>query len=379
MRDFGNVKRVIIKIGSSSLVNKDLSINAELFTSLCASLRSLRKMGVSPVIVTSGAVACGMHELGLSKRPKDMALKQACAAVGQAKLMESYNNFGQKEGLKFGQILVSHDDFQVRKRMLHLSNTFEAMFKSSIIPIINENDALAVEEISVGDNDTLSALVTPMIRGDLLILFSDIDGFYDKNPKKYEDAKLLSEIHDIDDNLLSMAMDSDSSVGTGGMKTKLHAAIISGYACCNMIICNADRINDICDIVRGEDIGSLFVAHPKEISGKDHFLIFNTNSSGAIFVDEGVETALSQKRVSILPKGVIGVRDEFLKGSVIDVVNKNGEIIAKGVTNFSSMEIKKLLGVSSQLVESIVGYKCKNQIIHANDLVVLEKNYGILG
>ena len=378
MRDLKNIKRVIIKIGSSSLVKKDLSLNGEMFEDIFTALSKVRDAGVWPVIVTSGAVATGMHELGMKKKPKDMSVKQALAAVGQIRLMEEYNRYADKYGLKLGQILVSHDDFQVRKRMLCLTETFEAMYKNSIIPVINENDALAVEEISVGDNDTLSALVAPLVHADLLVLFSDIDGFYDKNPKQFEDAKLISEISEINDEILAKASGSDSLVGTGGMETKLHAAIISGYASSNMIICNADRMKDLYKIIKGEEIGSLFLAHPKEISGKDHWLIFNTNSQGAVLVDEGLCEALMKKRVSILPKGVIGVKGEFLKGNVIDVINKNGDTIAKGLVNFSSMEIKKLEGVKSELVESIVGYKCKNEIIHANDLVVLEKNYGKL-
>lgn len=378
MRDFQKVRRVIIKIGSSSLVNKDLSPNCETFTAIFEAAKALQKKNISLTIVSSGAVAFGMNELKLSKKPAQMAQKQACAAVGQAKLMETYNHYADLYGMKVGQVLVSHDDFQIRKRMLLFSDTLEAMFKCGVIPVINENDALAVEEIRVGDNDTLAALIAPMVKAELLVLFTDIDGFYDKNPRDYKDAKLMSTITKIDDSVMEMAGDSDSNVGTGGMSTKLHAAIISNYASCDMVICHANRIGDLDRIVAGEEIGSLFVAHKNEISVKDHWMIFNTNPAGAIIVDDGVKMALSDKRVSILPKGVIGVKGEFLKDSVIDILDINGDIIAKGRSNFSSMEIKKLEGVATNLVESIVGYACKTQIIHANDLVVVEKNYGKL-
>jgi len=173
MRAFEGIKRIVIKIGSSSLVKKDLSINEPMLISIMQSFKKLTDNGLEVALVTSGAIAVGMHALGLEKRPKDMALKQACAAVGQAKLMEEYNKAADIYDLKTGQILLNHDDFQIRKRMNYLSNTLSAMFDNGIIPIINENDALAVEEIKVGDNDTLSALISPMVKADLLILFSD--------------------------------------------------------------------------------------------------------------------------------------------------------------------------------------------------------------
>ena len=178
MRNLSNIKRIMIKIGSSSLVRDDYSLNEPVFVKIMQQFQKLKENGMDVALVTSGAIAVGMHELGLSKKPKLMALKQACAAVGQAKLMEAYNKVAEIYNLKLGQILLNHDDFQVRKRMLYLSNTLDAMFKNNIIPIINENDALAVEEIKVGDNDTLAGLISPMMDCDLLILFSDINGLY---------------------------------------------------------------------------------------------------------------------------------------------------------------------------------------------------------
>ncbi|MBR6287880.1 MAG: glutamate 5-kinase, partial [Acholeplasmatales bacterium] len=204
MRDFKDIKRVIIKVGSSSLVNKDLSVNNEVIISILSVFKKLKSDGIECALVTSGAIALGMHELKLNKKPKELSLKQACAAVGQAKLMESYNKVASLYDLVLGQILISHDDFQVRKRMLILSDTLDSMFKNGIIPVINENDALAVDEIKVGDNDTLASLISPMIKADLLVLFSDIDGLYDKNPKLYPDAKMINKVEKIDDSILAM-------------------------------------------------------------------------------------------------------------------------------------------------------------------------------
>ena len=377
MRDLSNVKRVILKIGSSSLVNDDLSVNYEIIKTLMNSFKELKNNNIDVALVTSGAIAVGMHELGLSKRPKDMALKQACAAVGQAKLMEAYNKCASLYDLKTGQILVNHDDFQIRKRMLFLSNTLDAMFKNNIIPIINENDALAVEEIKVGDNDTLASLISPMIKADLLILFSDIDGLYNKNPKLYKDAVMLSTVDKIDDEIMGMIGDPTTSVGTGGMTTKIAAALISTSAGCNMLICNSNQINNLNKIVSGEEIGTLFKASEKCISSREHWMIFKTNSKGSITVDDGLKAALENKKVSILPKGVVSVKNDFIKDSVIDILDLNNNVIAKGITNYSSSEINMILGHDSNDTNSILGYDGKKEIIHANNLVQMREDlYG---
>lgn len=374
MRDFKDIKRVIIKVGSSSLVNKDLSVNNEIIISILSVFKKLKKEGIECALVTSGAIALGMHELKLNKRPKELSLKQACAAVGQAKLMESYNKVASLYDLVLGQILISHDDFQIRKRMLILSDTLDSMFKHGIIPVINENDALAVDEIKVGDNDTLASLISPMIKADLLVLFSDIDGLYDKNPKIYPDAKMIERVDKIDDSILAMVGGATTNVGTGGMETKIDAALSSISSGVNMIICNSNRITDLEKIVKGEEIGTLFVKGDK-VSSRDHWIIFKSNALGSITVDKGLEQALDNKKVSILPKGVKNVSGEFLAGSVINVINQNGDILAKGISNYSSAEIKLIIGVSSEKISDILGYIGKKQVIHANDLVLLGDGY----
>ena len=376
MRDFKNLKRVVVKVGSSSLVNKDLSINKQILVSLMSSFKNLQDKGIDPLLVTSGAVALGMHELNLDKKPKEISLKQACAAIGQAKLMEYYNKVAEIYDLKLGQILLSHDDFSVRKRMLHLTDTLDSMFKHHIIPVINENDALAIDEIKVGDNDTLSALIAPVVNADLLILFSDIDGLFDKNPKIYNDAKLITEVSEINDSIINMAGDKTSNVGTGGMNTKIDAALIATKASVDMIICNSNMISKLEDIVNGNLIGTYFKKSTDAISSRDHWLIFRTKSQGAIVLDDGACLKLSSdKKVSILPKGIVSVKDEFLKGSIIEVLDKNDNIIAKGITNYSSSEIELIKGKNSDEIKSLFNENRKKEVIHANDLVVFKDGY----
>ena len=377
MRDFNSIKRLIIKIGSSSLVKDDLSINEPILIQIMSSLKKLKEKGIDSCIVTSGAIAIGMHELNLSKKPGNMSLKQACAAIGQAKLMEYYNKAAEIYGLLLGQILVNHDDFQVRKRMTYLSDTLDSMFKNNVIPVINENDALSVEEIKVGDNDTLASLIAPMIDADLLVLFSDIDGLYDKNPKEFKDAKLISRVDKIDSTIIGYASGAGSNVGTGGMKTKIDAAIVSTSANVDMIICNSNRIDSLEKIVSGEEIGTLFVGN-KKIHSREHWIIFKTKSQGYIVMDDGfVKVLNNKKKVSILSKGITEVCGNFLKGSVIDVKDKEGNLLAKGITNYSSSEIELIKGYDSDKIASILSTFTKNEVIHANDMVVLRgEEYG---
>ena len=375
MRDFGKMKRIIIKIGSSSITTSDLSINKSLIDFLMKSFLDLKKMGIGVALVSSGAIALGMHELGLKRKPKEMSLKQACASVGQAKLMEYYNFFAEKYNLKCGQILVNHDDFEDRKRMLYLSNTLDALFKNDIIPILNENDALAVEEIKVGDNDTLAALVAPMIDADLLILFSDIDGLYDKNPKIYNDAKMIEEVSSINDDIKKMGGTNTSNVGTGGMITKINAAKIVTTAGCNMIICNSNKIERLIDIINGENIGTLFIKNENSFTSREHWMIYKTHSKGKIIIDDGCKNALLNNKISILPKGNIGVSNVFLKNSIVDIVDKSNNILAKGISNYSSSEISKIQGMESSLVLSIFGPESKKEVIHANNLVILKEEF----
>ena len=376
MRDLSKVKRLIIKIGSSSLVKKDLSINQPVLIKVMEQFKKLIDNGIEPCIVTSGAIALGMHELKLDKKPSNMSLKQACAAIGQAKLMEYYNKAAEIYGLTLGQILVNHDDFQVRKRMIYLSNTLDSMFKNGVVPVINENDALSVEEIKVGDNDTLASLIAPMINADLLVLFSDIDGLYDKNPKLYNDAKLIPVVEKIDDKILSFASGSSTNVGTGGMATKLDAALISTSANVNMIICNSNRMDSLVEIVNGSEIGTLFVKN-KGIHSRDHWITFKAKALGSIFVDDGFVKAFDKKKISILPKGIIGVSGNFNSGSIIDVRTKDNKIIAKGICNYSNSEIDLIKGENTDRIEEILGKKMKPEVIHANDLVDLRNDiYG---
>lgn len=368
------VQRIIIKVGSSSLVLENGDLNEMFFNKLINTISTLMNNKKEVVLVTSGAIAIGMGKLGLSKKPKVMALKQACAALGQSTLMNEYEKYASKYNILCAQILVNHDDFENRKRMINLSNTLEELFKNKVLPIINENDALNVEEIKVGDNDTLSALVVPMINADLLVLVSDIDGLYDKNPKQYPSAKKIDIVKKIDKEIDMMVGDITSNVGTGGMETKIKAARISTLAGCNMAIISNDDVDKISNIINGENVGTLFISD-KVLHSKEHWIIYNTYAKGTIIIDEGAKDALL-KRKSLLPKGIIEINGIFKDNDVVTIIDKQGNKIAKGISNYNSYEINNVIGKHTSEAKTILNSE-KEEIIHANSLVLIDgDNYG---
>ena len=259
------VKKIIIKVGSSSLVCKDGTINESMFNKLICTINNLMIQNIEVILVTSGAIAVGMGKLGLLQKPKNMGLKQACAALGQASLMNEYEKYAKQYGLLCAQILLNHDDFENKNRMNNLSNTFKELFKNKILPIVNENDALAVDEIKVGDNDTLASLLVPIVNADLLVLASDIDGLYDKNPKQFEDAKKIDVVYKIDKTIDDMIGDVTTNVGTGGMETKIKAARISTKVGCDMAIILNDDIDKLPKLLNGENIGTIFKCFVRNI------------------------------------------------------------------------------------------------------------------
>ena len=369
------IKRIILKVGSSSLVNEDGVVNYESIETIISTLANLVKLNKEVILVTSGAVALGMGKLNLKTKPKKMALKQACAAVGQALLMNEYQKIADSYNLLCSQILVNHDDFENRNRMTNLTNTIEELFDNKILPIVNENDALTTEEIKVGDNDTLSALLSSMVNADMLILASDIDGLYDKNPKVYKDAKKINIVETIDETIEAMIGKVTSNVGTGGMETKIKAARIATSAGVNMAIISSQDINKITDLIEGNNCGTIFKAKNKILHSKEHWIIYNTFSKGSITVDDGAKKALLERK-SLLPKGIIEVEGYFKENSVVFITDKENNKIAKGITNFNSEEIKQVKGKHSEQLKQIINSN-KEEIIHANSLVLLDgEEYG---
>lgn len=362
-----NEKRVIIKVGSSSLVNKDGSINGLRIKQIIDIINKLMKLGNKVMLVTSGAIAVGVNMLGLKKKPQNIALKQACAALGQAKLIEEYQKVANEYSLLCSQILVNHDDFENRNRMGHLSNTIEELLANNIIPIVNENDALAVEEIKVGDNDTLSALLVPMVNADLLVLASDIDGLFNKNPNEYEDAYKIDVVEKIDESIEAMVGSKMSSVGTGGMGTKIKAARIATKANCDVAIINSDKLGEIDKLLNGENIGTIFTKESSSLRSREHWLIFYSYAKGIIVIDDGAKEALNNNK-SLLPSGIVNVDGDFNKNNVVFVVDKEGNRLAKGITNYGSDTLQIIKGKQNSEIKLLMD-NVKDEVIHVDNLV----------
>lgn len=370
-----NIKRIVVKVGTSTLTHSTGLLNLRRIESLVRQLSDVHNNGIEVVLVTSGAIGAGIGKLGLKTRPKTIPEKQACAAVGQVSLIHMYEKLFSEYSKTCAQILLTREDISHRLRFLNARNTFFALLDMGVIPVVNENDAIVVDEIKeimkVGDNDTLSAMVASLIEADLLIILSDIDGLYDSNPKTNIDAKLISVVEEITKEIEDCAGGASSSFGTGGMITKINAAKICVTSGTSMVIVNGSIPNVIQNIVYGESIGTLFVASESPLQGKKHWMAFETNTKGKIFIDNGAEKAIIINRKSLLSKGIIKVEGSFEEGDVVAIANSNGDLIANGITYYSSDDVDKIKGVHSKNIEEILGNKNYDEIIHANNLVVL--------
>lgn len=370
MRNLQHVNNVIIKIGSSSLCNDEGVLNKEKILKLISQIATIKRRGIKVTIVSSGAINAGMQALKLEKRPTDIAKKQALAAIGQAHLMQIYEDlFGLFE-LKCAQILLNHDDFDDRKRLMNLHHAMQSIIDYDVIPIINENDTLAVEEIKVGDNDTLASLLLPIVDAQMLVLVSDIDGLYDDNPHTNKEAKLISHVEGITSEILGYAKDASSSVGTGGMITKIRAAQIVNEYGCDMAIVNGNQEHVLIDLLDGKDVGTYFDGRPgRTLSSRNHWIMYRSHPKGKIIVDDGASQVIKTKHTSLLPKGIVQVNGQFMMGSVVDIVDLEGKMIARGMTNYSSDEIKLIKGLKSSQIEDVLHYKDYDEVIHADNLV----------
>ena len=365
----GEVKRVVIKVGTTTLTHETGLLNLERIEILVRQIANLHNNGYEVMLVTSGAIGAGMGKLNLKNRPKTLPEKQAVAAVGQVALIHLYQKIFAEYGKNVGQLLLTASDINERNRYLYGRNTCFALFNAGVIPIINENDAIAVEEIKVGDNDTLSAFVATLVDADLLIILSDIDGLYDSNPKENPNAKLLPLITTLNEEIKAMAGDSNSKFGTGGMATKIKAAEIALNSGVNMVIAQGEKPENLIKIVRGEDIGTLFVKNKKGLKAKKHWLQYSSKKTGKLIIDDGAKIAVL-KHKSLLPSGIKEVEGSFQKGDVITVIDEEKNVLAVGIVNYSSDECQRILGKQSKEIEKILGYKDYDEVLHINNMSV---------
>ncbi|WP_066636399.1 glutamate 5-kinase [Desulfolucanica intricata] len=368
-RDFSRFKRLVVKVGSSSLAHSTGKLNLFQFEQLAIQLADLYNQGKEVLLVTSGAIGAGLGKLGIKRRPKTIPEKQAAAAVGQGVLMQMYEKFFAEYGVTVGQVLLTREDFSDRSRFLNARNTLHALLSMGVIPIINENDTVAVEEIKLGDNDTLSALVAGLVDAELLILLSDIDGLYTADPRKEPTATIISEIEEITEEIENLAGGAGSQLGTGGMATKLQAARIAMHSGTAMVIARAGEKNIIRRVVAGEPVGTVFRPGNK-LENKKRWIAYSSAVHGKILVDEGAARALLKQGKSLLPSGITAVDGVFEMGNTVSIIGPDGKEIARGITSFSSSEIEKIKGKQTREIEKVLGYKDYDEVVHRNNLVL---------
>jgi len=363
--------RFVLKIGSKVLTNKGRALSPQVFDRLAQEVNAAKKRGYEIVIVSSGAIAAGMARLGLTEKPKTMPQKQAAAAIGQSALMWNYERSFSFYGEKVAQILLTRDDLANRNRFLNARNTLFTLLSMGVIPIINENDTVVVEEIKVGDNDNLSALVTNLVNADLLIILSDIDGLYDRDPRQFKNARLIPLVSKITEEMEEGAAGTSSPISIGGMVTKLEAARKAAFFGVPTILANGLVPGIIERILQGEEIGTLFVPQLNKLTSRKHWIAFTLKPKGKIMVDEGAKKAICQKGKSLLPSGVISVEGKFSVGDAVVLVDAQGQEFARGLSNYGSTEINKIKGLKSSAIIDKLGYKYSDEIIHRDDMAVI--------
>lgn len=369
-----NIKKMVIKIGSSSLTSKAGGLDKVSMKRFVNEVSSLIKRGMEVIIVTSGAIAAGLESLNIKKKPEDITLLQAAASIGQVELMRLYSNLFLTSGLKIGQILLTHEDTTRREQYLNIKNTIKNLIGLNIVPVINENDSVAVDEIKFGDNDQLAALVAILAESDILIILTDIDGMYDKNPRIYSDAKLISYIDKINEDIEKAAGGIGSTYGIGGMESKIKAAKICSFSGIKTIIANSRRKNILNKIIAGEDVGTFFAPQTvKKVKSIKKWIAFGMKTKGGIVIDRGAEEAVLNKGKSILAVGVVKVDGKFNKGDTLKVFSLDSKLIAKGISNFSSEDIEKIKGKNRDKILSEFDTSMCSEVIHRDCLVVFKE------
>ncbi len=365
-------KRIVIKIGSNVVASYDKGLHEERLEQIAAEVAALRKSGHEVFVVSSGAILCGVEKLGLSQNPRSLPLKQAAAAVGQSHLMWAYERFFGRFQVKVAQVLLTHDDIVNRRRFINARNTLMTLLDYDVLPIINENDTVAVDEIKVGDNDTLAAQVAHLVDASLLILLSDVDGLYSSDPRKFKEAQLITLVEEITGGIEKMAGGTGSKGGTGGMASKVKAAKVVTTTGVSVVILNGTSPGIIGRAFGGEAVGTLFLPKRNRLSSKKQWIAHSLKVRGKVVLDQGAADALLKKGRSLLSSGIRMVEGEFEIGDAILCCNEKGIEIARGLTHYSASELTRIKGMHSSKIESVLGYKSADEVIHRDNMVIFD-------
>lgn len=369
--NLSEAKRVVVKVGTSTLTHSTGKLNLWRIEKLVRELADLSNQGKEIILVTSGAVGAGMDLLGLKERPKTIPEKQAAAAVGQGRLMHTYEKFFSEHGQVVAQVLLTREDSVKRTRYTNCRNTLLTLLKMGVIPIINENDAVAIDELKIGDNDTLSAMVASIVDADVLIILSDIEGVYTDNPQSNPEATLIGEIGDITPEIEALAGGAGSLRGTGGMYTKIQAGKIAVNSGVSMVIASGLTDGVLRDVLSGATVGTIFLSKENRLQVRKRWLAFGARTQGIIIIDKGCEKAILSGGSSVLAAGITKVEGDFDHGNTISVMTMEGREVARGIANYSGRETKKIMGAHTNGIANILGSKPYDEVIHRDNMVLL--------
>ncbi len=364
-------RRIVIKVGSSLVTNQGKGLDHSALACWAAQIANLKQMGKEIILVSSGAIAEGMQRLNWESRPTALYELQAAAAVGQMGLAQAYASSFSEYSLQTAQVLLTHEDLSNRKRYLNARSTLTTLLELNIIPIINENDTVAIDEIRFGDNDTLAALVTNLVEADVLVILTDQAGLFTSDPRKNSDAKLLSEVNAGDPALEKMAGGIGSGISRGGMQTKVIAAKRAARSGADTIVASGNEDNVLIRLSQDEAIGTRFLARIPVLAARKQWLADYLQVRGSVTLDQGAVKALSADGRSLLPIGVICVDGEFERGEAVSCRDEEGREIARGLINYSAVETQQILKQASSEIEAILGYVDEPELIHRNNLVLL--------
>ena len=365
-------KRIVVKVGTRILVDKNGRPNRKRIQSIVKQLTDLRKAGKEVVLVSSGAIAIGLHTLGMKRRPKSLPDLQMAAAVGQTYLLNIYNGYFSKARCQISQVLLTHADLKHRSRHLNARNTMLKLLKHGIIPIVNENDVVSVAEIRVGDNDILSSLVTALIDADLLIILTTPDGL--RRPTAKKTSRRVSYLSSVTAQALQHVTKEMDALSTGGMKTKLKAAQTAAKVGALVVIATGRKSDTISRVVQGDDVGTLIgnKALTNRLDKRKQWITYFHRSQGNLVIDYGAVEALQKKGKSLLPVGIKAVEGQFSEGAMVDIVNSKKEVVAQGLVEYSSAQIDRIKGKPSTEIKNILGFKDNDAVIHRDNLVIFE-------
>ncbi len=364
------VHRVVIKLGSYVLTTPSGKLDRKVFTDVTQTVVQLRERNIDSILVSSGAIAAGSGRLGLKARPRHLAQEQAAAAIGQIRLMGLYDKLFAGHNMPVAQILLTHGDLRNRKRFICARQTLNSVLEYGAVPIINENDTTVVDEIRFGDNDYLSSLVTNLAQADLLVILTDIDGFYDSDPRVNPDARLIGLLETIDEETEKLARGPARAMGRGGMATKLKAAKTAATYGIPTIIANGKKPGMLRAVFDGETVGTLILPKKNKLTGKKHWIAYTLKPQGVLVLDDGARDALEQRLRSLLPSGIVSVEGDFDAGECVSCRDTSGREFARGLTAYSAEAVNKIKGLKTAEISSALGCPVNREVIHRDDLVV---------